>query len=156
NGANVKAKTKYNESVLHKAASSSDSTGEMGALLVQLGVSTADEDDFGSIPLQRAAHYNVQVFTALLEHGANPAMHSDRRTPLIDAVISGNAKVVTLCLSQYEGDLNALDCFGMSVFDHLGQLKPSVAQDLGFPSSLWSAYRPTEPAERRAHVLASL
>jgi ankyrin repeat protein len=157
NGANVKAKTKYSESMLHKAAGISNSTGKMITLLIGLGVPIADEDNFGLTPLHLASDSTIEAFTALLEHGANPASwNSKRGIPLIDVVVSGDARFVKLCLSKYEGDLNALDSFGMSVFDYLSLQKPSVAEDFGFTSSLWSTYKPTEPAERRARVLACL
>jgi hypothetical protein len=72
-GANVKAKTKYGESLLHTAVCTSDSTWEMIHLLIGLGVPIADEDSFGRTPLHIACDSNIELFTALLELGADPA-----------------------------------------------------------------------------------
>lgn len=156
-GANVTAKARYGESLLHMATNSSNSVGEMIHLLIGLGVPIGDEDESGRTPLHVACYGSPEVFTALLEHGADPASWNCKRgTPLIDAVAENNAALTRLCLSKYKGDWNALDCYGMSVFDYLSIQKPSVAENLGFTPFHWSNYKPVEEDKRRRRVLQCL
>jgi hypothetical protein len=75
---------------------------------------------------------------------------------LIETVVEGDTELARLSLSKYTGDWNALDNFGMSVFDYLNKQKPSVAEDLGFTPFHWSKYKPVESERRRQRVLECL
>jgi hypothetical protein len=75
---------------------------------------------------------------------------------LIETVVGGKARLARLCSAEYKGDWNALDGFGMSVFDYLNIQKASVAEDLGFTAFPWSNYKPVESERRRQRVLKCL
>ncbi|KAK5064961.1 hypothetical protein LTR84_000796 [Exophiala bonariae] len=157
-GADVNAKTVFGESILHKSAGAFRSTQMMTTILLESSIATSEEDSFGLTPLHLACFYgNPEPAAALLRVGADPAHWSGSRgTPLTEAVCKGNASLARLCLSEYRGDLNVMDIFGMSVFDYLEQQPPNMAKDIGFRTVHWLTYKPTQPEHRRRRIISCL
>lgn len=131
NRADVSAKTEAGGTMLHAAATTGP---EMIHFLTKLDVSITDEDDYGRSPLHLPCMSNSpKVVMALLDLGADPANWNCKQvTPLIEAVLTRKASLVTPCLSKYKGSWNALDGFGMSVFDYINLLPSHIAAQLGF------------------------